>query len=172
MQNIFYQAELELLDVSFALLSSYEFSPGIEKILDGNDIIKDMTIKPPPEQRLLPVFVHLKKLYTLWHSKFYKFPKTSRFSIGIKIDSLFLEATESVALASFTPSREKLSHIKRALSLTDTLKVFLQIAWEVKLLESKHYAEISEELDKLGRMLGGWYGQSLKQNSSDKMEEK
>ena len=101
----------------------------------------------------------------MWHSKFYKFPKNSRFSIGIKIDSLFVEAVEEVSLASFTQGPEKVDHLKRALSLTDTLKIFLQIAWELKLLETKHYIELSEKMDLVGQMLGGWYGKTSKQNS-------
>lgn len=75
-----------------------------------------------------------------------------------------METIEEVALASFTQDSEKMAHIKQALSLTDTLKIFLQIAWELKLLEVKHYAEISEKMDAVGKMLGGWYGQTFKQN--------
>ncbi|MDO8565008.1 MAG: four helix bundle protein, partial [bacterium] len=65
-----------------------------------------------------------------------------------------MEAIEEVALAGFTQGLEKINHIKQALSLTDTLKIFLQIAWELKLLEAKHYIEISEKMDTIGKMLG------------------
>jgi len=120
----------------------------------------------------LPVFIHLKELYISWHSKFYKFPKTSKFSIGTKIDSLFVYSIEQVSLANITYNIEKLGHIKIALSSIDTLKVFLQIAWELGLVETKHYSELSEKIDVVGKMLGGWYGQTLKQNSPAKAREK
>lgn len=77
-----------------------------------------------------------------------------------------------MALASFSQGPEKIGHIKQALSLTDTLKIFLQVAWELKLMEAKHYIEISEKMDVVGKMLGGWYGQNFKQNSSAEAKEK
>lgn len=120
----------------------------------------------------MPVFIHLKDLYITWHIRFYKFPKTSRFSIGTKIDSLFIDTITEASLASFTVNLEKVVHIKRALSLTDTLKIFLQIAWELKLLETRHYSELSEKIDTVGKMLGGWYGHASKQNCLASAREK
>ena len=42
--------KLELLDISLAPLTSYEFFPGLEKIFDRDDIIMSMTepLKSPP----------------------------------------------------------------------------------------------------------------------------
>lgn len=82
-----------------------------------------------------------------------------------------MEAIEEVTLASFTRDSEKVQHIKGALTLTDTLKVFLQIAWDLKLLETKHYIELSEKIAIVGQMLGGWYGQASKQTSPAKARE-
>ncbi|MEK7125051.1 MAG: four helix bundle protein [Patescibacteria group bacterium] len=44
-------------------------------------------------------------------------------------------------------------------------KVFLQIAWEIKAINTSKYAKLSEKLNEAGRMLGGWYGQLMKRNS-------
>jgi hypothetical protein len=38
----------------------------------------------------------------------------------------------------------------------DILKLFLQIAWENKLIPSEKYIELSTKLQEIGRMLGGW----------------
>lgn len=35
-------------------------------------------------------------------------------------------------------------------------KFFLQIAWEIKALDNKKYIMLSECLNEIGRMLGGW----------------
>jgi len=37
--------------------------------------------------------------------------------------------------------------------------------WETKSLDNKKYIALSEELNEVGRMLGGWYGQLKKQTS-------
>ena len=36
------------------------------------------------------------------------------------------------------------------------LKFFLQIAWEIKALDNKKYILLSDNLNKLGKMLWGW----------------
>jgi len=41
----------------------------------------------------------------------------------------------------------------------DSLKFFLQIAWEIKALDNKKYIALSENLSEIGRMLGGWQKQ-------------
>ena len=38
----------------------------------------------------------------------------------------------------------------------DLLKFFLYVAWDTKDIDNKKYISISEELNELGRMLGGW----------------
>jgi ribonuclease HIII len=41
----------------------------------------------------------------------------------------------------------------------DTAKILVQIAWEIKSIDNKKYAEISEKLYEIGKMLGGWHNQ-------------
>jgi len=54
----------------------------------------------------------------------------------------------------------------------DTLKIFLMILWETKSLDNKKYIALSQKVDEIGRMLGGWNGQLQKQNSPSKTGEK
>ncbi len=54
----------------------------------------------------------------------------------------------------------------------DTLKIFLLILWETKSLDNKKYITLSLKIDEIGRMLGGWNGSILKQNSPNKAGEK
>lgn len=44
----------------------------------------------------------------------------------------------------------------RAITKIDTLKFFYQLAWESKLIPTDKYTELSEKLEEIGRMLGGW----------------
>ena len=39
------------------------------------------------------------------------------------------------------------------------------ILWETKSLDNKKYIVLSEKIQEIGRMLGGWHGQVIKQNS-------
>jgi hypothetical protein len=95
--------------------------------------------------------------YKLWHEYVGHFPKSSRYTLGSKIDTFFIETVELVFLASSVRKEKKLPFIERAVSKFDVLKMFLQLAWEVKALDNKKYAALSEPLSEIGKMLGGWH---------------
>lgn len=90
-------------------------------------------------------------------------PKTHRYSLGNRIDSLFIEAMEATSAAAFLPREEKIPYVRLAARKIDALKLLLTILWESKSLDTKKYAALSEKIDEIGRMLGGWQGQ-LKKN--------
>ena len=75
---------------------------------------------------------------------------------------LFIEILELVFTASYTSRDKKLALIEQAGVKLDTLKFFLQLTWEFKILENKKYAQISMPLSEIGRQLGGWKKQLLK----------
>ncbi|MEK7503551.1 MAG: four helix bundle protein [Patescibacteria group bacterium] len=94
--------------------------------------------------------------YKLWHGFLPNFQKDSRYTIGTKIDSLFLETIELIIKASYSDKVEKLISLKNASVKLDLLKFFLQVAWEIRSLDNKKYISLSERLDEIGKMLGGW----------------
>ena len=95
-----------------------------------------------------------------------------RYTIGARIDSLWMEAIEATAQAAFLARQEKQPFVRLAIGKMDTLKLLLMILWETQSLDNKKYIAISEKVDEIGRMLGGWNGQLKQQNSSAKAEEK
>jgi hypothetical protein len=84
------------------------------------------------------------------------FSKDARYTLGNKIDSLFLEVIENILKAGYSDKLEKLIFLKRGSVKLDLLKFFLQIAWEIKSLDDKKYIKISEKLNEVGKMIGGW----------------
>jgi hypothetical protein len=85
--------------------------------------------------------------------------------LGRRIDSIFIEIIESISAASFLGREEKLPYVRLAIRKVDTLKVMLLILWETKSLDNKKYLGVSEKVDEVGKILGGWSGQLSKQNS-------
>jgi len=69
---------------------------------------------------------------------------------------LFLESIELIFIASYLSKQQKRPFVQKASSKIDLLKLFLQIAWEVKALDNKKYIILSEKLNEIGRMLDGW----------------
>lgn len=76
--------------------------------------------------------------------------------MGKKIDETFIQILESLFTASYESKSDKLPTIRLTIRKVDILKFFLQVSWELKALDNKKYALISEKIDGLGRMLGGW----------------
>lgn len=85
-----------------------------------------------------------------------------RYSLGAHIDNLFIEVIEAIAQAAFIPRQEKLPWVRLAIRKLDALKVLLMMLWETKSLDTKKYAALSEKVDEVGKMLGGWNGQLSK----------
>ena len=117
-----------------------------------------------PIDRLI-VLDKLIQAYKLWHDIIQHLSKKSRLTLGIKIDSIFLDIMELIFFASLSPQKEKLPYIYKTLRGLDLLKFFLRVAWEIKEIDNKKYIAISKPLNEIGKMLGGWYRNLLKENS-------
>jgi hypothetical protein len=116
----------------------------------------------------LPVIASLKDAYFLWISYFVHIPNIHKYSLGENTSRLFIEAIEMTVYASFLPRGEKLPYVKIAVRKVDTVKIFLQMIWEMKIIDDKKYIAISEKLNDTGKMLGGWHNNLLKENSPGK----
>lgn len=104
----------------------------------------------------LPILAHCIGAYKLWHDFVPDIPKTARYTLGGKIDTYFTDTIEYIVSAIYLPRERKGASIQAAIAKLDTLKLFLQIAWEIKALDTKKYQILSEKLYEIGKMLGGW----------------
>ena len=124
---------------------------------------------PPPRTNLpaiLPLLHKLKDAYLLWFTYYQILPKTHRHSLGLRVDSLFVEAIEATATASFLKPEEKLPYVRLAMRKVDTIKIMLMVLWESDSLKDKQYIAISEKMSGIGKMIGGWQGQLIKPHDS------
>ena len=114
------------------------------------------------------VLEKVKSTYLVWHEYHTILPKTQRYSLGNKIDKLFVEVVELIVLATFLPRQEKYPYLRQTIRKFDTLKILIMILWETKSLDNKRYINLSVPMNEIGKMLGGW----MKQNSPTQAEEK
>ena len=96
---------------------------------------------------------------------YHTIPKTHRYTLALKIDSLYIDIIEMTTSASFIQRQDKLPYLRTAIRKLDTLKILLSILWETKSIDTKKYELLSAPLEEIGKMLGGWYGQVEKHNS-------
>ncbi|HEY9584448.1 MAG TPA: four helix bundle protein [Candidatus Paceibacterota bacterium] len=123
--------------------------------------------KTTPPHAILPVLGKLKDTYLLWHQYHNLLPKTQKYSLGNRVDTLFIESIEAISTAAFLPKGEKTPWVRLAIRKMDTVKILVMILWETKSLDNKKYITLSEKVDEVGKQLGGWNGQLQKQNSAD-----
>jgi hypothetical protein len=103
------------------------------------------------------VLVKTKETYRLWHNNLVNLKRLDRYTIGVKIDDIFIFLLELIFKACFAYDKfEKLSLVSQAIGKCDLLKFLLQIAWEDKIIDHKNYGTFILNLDEIGRMLGGW----------------
>lgn len=102
-----------------------------------------------------------KDCYGVWQQYLPHFPKSHRFTLGSKIDVVFLDSIEACFLASYASGQKKLEFVDASIVKTDLTKLLLQLAWEVRALDTNKYSHVSELLNEIGRMLGGWKRQLL-----------
>lgn len=130
---------------------------------------------PPPnllQPKLIPVVLKLKDTYGVWQEYLTHFPKARRFTLGSKIDDVFLLTIEYCFLASYSQTTEKQHLVDRAISRVDLLRLLLQLAWDTRALDSRKYARLAEALGETGRMLGGWRRQLINKTPGHGYREK
>lgn len=94
--------------------------------------------------------------YKAWHEFLPHIPKDFRYSLGTKIDRSLIEIAELLFVASYLGKEQKVPYLQKANMRLDVAKFFLQILWDVKALDNQKYILLSEKLDEVGKMLGGW----------------
>ena len=132
----------------------------------------DHTAKSTPPRPILPVLQKVKAAYITWYSYYQNLPKIHRYSLGQRIDTLFVEIIEAISIAAFLSPSEKERYVVTAIQKADTLKILLMILWETKSLDDKKYITLSALMSEIGKMLGGWNGQLKKQKTLLFKEEK
>src|SRR3989344_1405903 len=119
-----------------------------------------MTTNAPPQGNFRkeqpPILEKIISAYKLWHGYFDHLPKLSRYAIGNRIDSRFLEFIESVYFGLYSPKENRNLVIEEISRKLDALKLLLRISWEIRILDTKKYSTLSIPLAEIGKIIGGW----------------
>ena len=107
-------------------------------------------------RKLLPVIERAKEVYRAWIPMRRDIPREERFGVGAKIDSLFLETFETLRRATYANGKAKIDLLQQAIENIDSLRFFVQLAWELSLLTNTRYSTLGEGVENIGRMVGGW----------------
>lgn len=104
----------------------------------------------------IPIFKKVYELYKTLYAGLKTFPRQDRYSLGQKCEEATIEMLKSILLASQLSKSEKFPILRKASAQLNLLRVYLRLAKEIKALDSKKYLILQEDIDEIGRMLGGW----------------
>lgn len=82
--------------------------------------------------------------------------RVERFGIGTRIDSLFLELLETIRKSEFAKPEDKIEILETVNMIIDSLRFFVQLAWEATLLQDTSYIALGEKIESMGRQTGSW----------------
>jgi len=102
------------------------------------------------------IIVKSKESYIYWISILPHIPKSSRYTLGGKIDALFIEYIELLFKALYTTPNRGLEILELAIAKLDTLKMLIQLSWESKIIATTHFSKLTEQLGEVGRLTYGW----------------
>jgi hypothetical protein len=82
------------------------------------------------------------------------FPRKFKFTLGDRLQAAALDLSLALVEASHARARERPLH--RADRLLDQLRLLGRLAHDLRLLPLRRYERLSEAVEEIGRMIGGW----------------
>ena len=98
----------------------------------------------------------IKEGYLIWLTILPHISKSSRYTIGTRIENIFLDLLDISYTTYFNQKEEKSNNLSICISKLDVLKYLVSIMWEAKLISHKQYENIAIRLDEIGKMFWGW----------------
>ncbi len=82
------------------------------------------------------------------------FPRSRRFTLGERLESVILEVLELLVAAAYT--RDKAALLEQANRKLSVARHLWRLAWELKLVNSKTHQYAASLMLGIGEQVGGW----------------
>jgi hypothetical protein len=83
-----------------------------------------------------------------------KFPRSSKFVLGDRIQGAALDVQEALIAATYT--RERREHLAQANLGLEKLRMFARLAFDLRFLDARRYEYAARSIDETGRFVGSW----------------
>ncbi len=94
-------------------------------------------------------------------------PKSHRFTFGERVDRLTLDGLELVIEAIYAPPDKKVAPLRRVNLNLEKLRVFWRLICDRRWISQQQLLFVSQKLDEIGRMIGGWIKQAERKTRAD-----
>lgn len=82
------------------------------------------------------------------------FPRKFKFTLGDRLQTTALDLSLALVEASHAQAAER--PLYRADRLLDQLRLLGRLSYDLRVLPLRRYEKLSENIEELGRMIGGW----------------
>ena len=104
----------------------------------------------------IPIFKKTYELYKEFFGLRNSVSRQDRYTIWQRCENIILDILENILWASQLSKAEKLPVLEKSSLRLNFLRVFFRLCKEIKVLDNRKYVLLEEDVDKIGRMLGGW----------------
>lgn len=104
----------------------------------------------------VPIFKKTYDLYKMLNNTRASIPKQDRYTLWQRTEQITLDLTELFFEASELYDIQKLPTLEKASVKLNLLRVFIRLSFDTKSIDGKKYTAIQQQIDEIGRMLGGW----------------
>ncbi len=84
------------------------------------------------------------------------FPRSQRFLIGDRMQSLNAELLEMLIEAYYLPKSQKKAILRKVNIKIEKMRYYLRLCYDLGYYSSRKYHAMLEQLNEIGRMTGGW----------------
>jgi len=85
-----------------------------------------------------------------------RFAKVHKYSLGAELERETVQLLRQIIRANMHKT-EKRDRIAECFVNYETIKIFVRLGKDYKLLSNKQYEFAAVQLNEIGRLLGGWY---------------
>ena len=93
------------------------------------------------------------------HTLLNKFPKSEKYTMAQKIENTSLAFLENIIKSN--NNFDKRQSLQEAIVELDKLRIFFRMSKDLQFISFDQYEYGSNLINEIGRMLGGWYKQSI-----------
>lgn len=102
-----------------------------------------------------------------WFGRVAKFPKDFKFSLGQRSIDGVLDLLELLVEAAYLPSAERAEALASANRRIERLRHLVRLAHATAALPHEAYGHAAEQLDAIGKQVGGWLRHALLTEATD-----
>lgn len=104
----------------------------------------------------IPIFKKSYELYQDIYSLRLKIPKQDRYTLWQRVENTNLDIIEYILKASELNRSEKYPVLLETSTKLNLMRVLIRLMKDVRAVNGKNYMSLQQQIDEVGRMLGGW----------------